>query len=171
MSESGDWVVIAAIVRAHGLRGMVTTSATGPTAATLEAGEALLVTGPGWRRALELAERAGTAARPLMRFTGIEDRDAAQALAGGEVRVPAARLPPPADPDTFYVRDLLGYAVGCGERELGSVAGVTNGPANDVLEIVTAEGPLLIPFTADAIVMIDTDRRRMTVRADLLWGG
>lgn len=166
--DSGEWVVIAAIVRAHGLRGMVTTSATGPTAATLEAGEALLVTGPGWRRAVELAERGGTAARPLMRFSGIEDRDAAQALAGGEVRVPAGRLPSPPDPDTFYVRDLIGYAVGCGDRALGSVAGVINGPANDVLEVAGAAGPVLIPFTADAIVAIDPAGRRMDVRADLL---
>lgn len=168
MTEPEDWVVIAAVVKAHGLKGMVATSATGPTAATLRVGEALVLTGPGWRRQVELVERAGTAARPLLRFAGIDDRAAAGALAGGEVRVPAGRLPPTPDVDTFYVRDLIGCEVSCAGRSLGRIAAVTNRPANDVLEVDGAGGPILIPFTADAIVTIDRPARRIEVRADLL---
>ena len=43
-------------------------------------------------------------------------------------------------------------------------------PANDVLEVSGADGDLLVPFTADAIVELDLASRRIVVRADLLTG-
>ena len=64
-----------------------------------------------------------------------------------------------------------------GDRPLGEVREVFSGPANDVLEVAPAPvaddpgataPPVLIPFTADAVVDLDVPGRRIVIRPDLL---
>ncbi|MFM8828415.1 MAG: ribosome maturation factor RimM, partial [Actinomycetota bacterium] len=104
----------------------------------------------------------------IVSFEGVDDRDAAAALTGGSVMVEPARLPAPDDPDTFYVRDLSGFEVRCGERLVGTVRDVQPGPANDALAVVTPDGEILLPFTADAVTAVDGGDRRITLREGLL---
>ena len=68
------------------------------------------------------------------------------------------------------MRDLVGCEVLLGERPAGTVAEVHAAPANDVLEVSGADGDLLVPFTADAVVELDLAARRIVVRPDLLSG-
>lgn len=164
-------VVIGRIGRPHGVRGAVRARGSGATLATLVPGQAveLRPTGGAPARTLVIAARAGTADEPILHFDGVDTREAAGALTNAEIAVPQDRLPGIGDPDTFFVRDLVGCAVIVGERRLGEVAEVIAGPANDVLEVDVPGAPrTLIPFTADAVRELDVSARRIVVRGDLL---
>jgi 16S rRNA processing protein RimM len=166
-------VVIGRIGRPHGIRGAVRARPSGRSLAAIAPGESVEVrpvAGPP--RTLVLATRAGTADGPILTFDGVTSREDAAALTGAELAVPAERVPPIDDPDTFLVTDLLGCAVHLGDRPLGDVREVFAGPANDVLEVVPPGGgedgpPVLIPFTADAVLDLDVPGRRIVVRPDL----
>jgi 16S rRNA processing protein RimM len=120
----------------------------------------------GGRRAM-IVERRGTDQRPILRFDCAADRDAAEALRGQEVEVPAATLPEP-DPDAYLHVDLIGCRVTAGERELGAVADVLVYPANDVLDIRGGEEPVLLPFVEDVVLSVDVAGRRIAIRDDFL---
>jgi 16S rRNA processing protein RimM len=173
-------VVIGRIGRPHGVRGAVRARPSGRTLAEIAVGESLEVRPAGGPpRTLVLAARAGTPDGPILTFDGVASREDAAALTGAELAVPRERVPPVDDPDTFLVRDLVGCRVLVGDRPIGEVREVFTGPANDVLEVVSPAGdadaaagaggpPVLIPFTADAVVELDVPGRRIVVRPDLL---
>jgi 16S rRNA processing protein RimM len=164
--------VIGHVRRAHGVRGGVRARATGPTLATLAAGAAVRLAPPqGPPRRVTLAAPPGGAAPDLvLAFAEVATREEAAGLAGAEILVPAGALAPLEDPDTHYVRDLVGFAVEAGGAPLGRVADVIPAPANDVLRILGPSGEVLVPFTADAVVEVDRGARRLRVRPDLLEG-
>lgn len=169
MGGPSDHVVIGRLGRPHGVAGVIHVRATGSTLATLTVGETVWLRGAdATAKPHVLAELAGTPDRLRAAFTGVDSRDAAAALTGAEVLVPAERLARLDEPDTFYVTDLVGCTVVLGGRELGPVREVHAAPANDVLEVDTPEGAVLIPFTADAVVDISLEARRIELRADLL---
>lgn len=166
--DPGERVAIARLGRPHGVQGAIAAHADGPTLGTLEPGEHVTVRVRGADRALVVAARRGEAPRAILEFRGIETRDGAALLTGGDLLVGASRLPEPDDPDTFYVRDLIGFAVHEGDLPIGAVADVHPGPANDCLMVRGERGDVLVPFTRDAVVDVDEDRRVVVLRADLL---
>jgi len=169
--SSTDTVLIGWVARAHGVRGAVRAKATGPTLGELAPGEWVVLRAPeGDERSARLESVAGDEGRPVLTFAGLEGREAAAALAGREIRVPAERVPALEDPDTFYVRDLVGCVVAAGGRELGQVVDVIPRPANDALEVEGPSGSLLVPLTDDAVEEIDLPGRRVHVRADIVLG-
>jgi 16S rRNA processing protein RimM len=168
MPDAGERVAIARLGRPHGVRGAITAHADGPTLGTLQPGESVTVRVGGADRPMVIAGRRGEAPKAVLAFEGVDSREGAAALTGGQVMVPTQRLPAPDDPDTFYVRDLIGFEVHEGARTVGVVRGVQPGPANDAL-VVSGEGDdLLLPFTRDAVVGIDTAARRVILREGLL---
>jgi len=106
------------------------------------------------------------AARPLgppekgmvaVRFAGVSDRAAAEALNGLKLFVPRDALPPPEDEEDFYHADLLGLSVRDDQgREIGRVAALHDFGAGDVLEVAPrAGGAVMIPFTRAAVPEVD----------------
>jgi 16S rRNA processing protein RimM len=99
----------------------------------------------------------------------IDDRDAAQALAGARVFVPRASFPTP-DKDEFYWVDLIGLAVvNRAGVELGSVSGLIETGPHCVLRVVSVgEAPRerLIPFVAAYVDAVDLPGRRIAVDWD-----
>jgi 16S rRNA processing protein RimM len=162
-------VVIGTIGRPHGIAGAVHSRASGPTLETIAPGDVVEVRPRGGEpRRLTVESRAGMADQPILRFAGVEGRDAASALTGAAIAVEADRVRALDDPDTFFVRDLIGCAVLLGDTPLGPVTEVHAGPANDALEVAAAEGPVLVPFTGDAVRELDLPGRRIVLRPDLL---
>lgn len=161
-------VVIGAVGRPHGVRGAVRARPFGATLADLAPGEQVEARPrEGASRALVLAGRAGTDDAPILAFEGLATREDAAALTGALLAVPGDRVVAPDEPDTFLVSDLVGCRVLLGDRELGRVREVVAGPANDALEVAGADGPLLVPFTADAVADLDVPAGRIVLRADL----
>lgn len=167
--DAGERVAIARLGRPHGVRGAITAHADGPTLGTLQPGEAVTVRAGGRDATLVLADRRGEAPKAILSFEGVGTREQASALTGGTVMVPLHRLPEADDPDTFYVRDLLGYEVRDGDRLVGTVRDILPGPANDALMVRDDAGEeILLPFTRDAVIRIDTAARAVVLREGLL---
>jgi 16S rRNA processing protein RimM len=79
---------------------------------------------------------------------------------GATLEVPRTDLPPP-EPGAFYVFQLVGLeVVEDGGRELGRVADVAPGVANDVLEL---DSGLALPLVEDCVREVDLDAGRIVV--------
>jgi 16S rRNA processing protein RimM len=160
--------VIGRIGRPHGVGGAVHSKGSGPTLPTLAVGEVIEVRPrEGDARQLTVTARSGMVDRPILAFEGVSSRDEASALAGAEILVPVDRVAGLDDPDTFFVRDLVGCEVLVGGRPLGPVTQVISAPANDVLEVSGVDGTVLVPFTADAVIDLDVPGGRIALRPDL----
>lgn len=93
---------------------------------------------------------------------GIADRDAAEALRGLTLSVPRNRLPRP-DEDEFYHVDLIGLAAVLTDgTPVGTVAGVFDFGAGDVLEL-RGDKTVLVPFTRDVVPVVDVAAGRVVI--------
>jgi 16S rRNA processing protein RimM len=96
---------------------------------------------------------AGTAERPIIRISGVGDRDAAGGLRGEPLMVDAGEL----TEDEYLVDDL----VGCDVPGLGEVRAVIAAPSCDLLEV--GDEQTLVPLISDAVTRIDTSARVIEV--------
>ena len=116
-------------------------------------------------RMLEIAQlRLTKADEAVVRFAGIENRNAAETIKGAHLYVPRAALPVP-EPGEFYHADLIGLGVedGSGNR-LGTVHAVHNFGAGDVLEIAFADGGSeFLPFNDTSVPLVDVAAGRVVV--------
>ena len=97
----------------------------------------------------------------------IDDRDAAQALAGARVFVPRASFPTP-DEGEFYWVDLIDLAVvNRGGVALGQVTGLIETGPHCVLRVQEPGGhERLIPFVSAYVDAVDLPGRRIAVDWD-----
>jgi len=104
----------------------------------------------------------------IARLAGINDREAARALANAKLYVRRERLPEPAAADEFYHADLIGLAVigPAGER-LGTVVAVHNFGAGDLIEVQQAAGcsTQMLRFDAATVPVVDIAAGRIVVAA------
>ncbi|MEE3362877.1 MAG: ribosome maturation factor RimM [Anaerovoracaceae bacterium] len=104
-------------------------------------------------------------AAPIIKVSGIDDRDASEAAKGKPVYMYAEDLPE-LEEGEFYVRDMIGAAV---VREDGSAVGTLkdiSGASGQDMYIVEREGAkdLLIPGVPEFICDVDLESRKVTVR-------
>jgi 16S rRNA processing protein RimM len=143
--------------RPHGLDGSF--HVTRPDARLLAGRSELLVDGVLRR----IERRAGTPERPIFRLEGCAGREAAEALRGAQLSVPAAEAPP-LEPGEFWAHELEGCVVVDGERRLGEVRRMLPLPSCEALEVaLDSGGELLVPMVRDAVRSIDIRARRIDV--------
>ncbi len=151
---AGRRILMGVVGRPHGVRGLVHVHSYTANPADL-AGYGPLLDDGG--RAWTLAWRgAGVAALMDADGRALADRGAAERLTNTRLYVERDRLPP-ADPDEFYLADLVGMAaLDRSGRSMGRVAVVHDYGAGTSLEI-EREGmaPLLLPFTQACVPDID----------------
>lgn len=100
-----------------------------------------------------------------VRVADVDSRDAAEALAGTELYIDRAALPEPDDSE-YYHADLVGLRA---ELEDGTVFGTIKAlfdfGAGEMLEITLASGgDVFLPFTTEAVPLVDIDGGRVVVR-------
>ena len=157
-----DWVCVAQVASAHGLRGLL------KLRCFTERPEDVAAYGPVFDqsgRRLELEVIGPAPGGVLARGQGIGDRNAAEALRGAELFVPRSALPELA-PDEFYYSDLEGMeALRPDGSHFGMVDGVANFGAGDLIEVVADDGQRIsLPFTREIVPSIDLERRRLVVQ-------
>lgn len=108
-------------------------------------------------RAFEVIDIRPTKTVVVVRFRGVNGRDAAEALNGTELFIDRSALPDDGEEDEFYHADLIGLAV---KDETGAAVGkvtaVQNFGGGDILEISHAgRKGVLVPFTEAAVPEID----------------
>jgi len=143
--------------RPHGLDGSF--HVTRPDARLLAGRTELLVDGV----LRQIERRAGTPERPILRLAGFAGREAAEALRGAQLAVPAAEAPP-LEAGEFWAHELEGCVVVDGERRVGEVRRMLPLPSCEALEVALDDGDeLLVPMVRDAIRSVDVRGRRIDV--------
>ncbi len=109
-------------------------------------------------RSLEVLDARPAKNVVVMRFLGINDRTAAEALRGTDLFVDRSSLPDDdLDDDEFFYADLEGLeAIDVDGRIYGVVSGVFDFGGGDLLELKgPGLRPTLIPFSEAAVLEID----------------
>jgi 16S rRNA processing protein RimM len=143
--------------RPHGLDGSFHVKRA--DAKLLAAAEELWVHG----RRERVERRAGTPERPILRLAGHSGRDAAEALRGAALAIPADRAPA-LEPGEYWAHELAGCSVWDGDRHVGEVRRMLPLPSCEALEVERPDGgELLVPMVRDAVRSVDVAARRIDV--------
>ncbi len=152
-------LVVGRITRPHGVRGeLIVEVRTDDPELRLAAG-AVLATEPAAAGPLTVAGPRWHSGRLLVRFTGIEDRNAADALRGTLLMVDSDELEDLPDPDEFRDHQLIGLTViASGGERVGNVADVLH-YGQDLLVVAgsgeRAGAEILIPFVSAIVSDVD----------------
>ncbi|HEX7506308.1 MAG TPA: ribosome maturation factor RimM [Polyangia bacterium] len=100
----------------------------------------------------------------LVRFAGIESREAAAALAGQELHMPRAAFCPLEEAE-FYVEDIVGCeAFAPDGQRIGRVTGTFWNGAQDVMTIAGDDGSeCLLPVVSEYLLQFERAARRLIV--------
>ena len=161
-------MVVGRVLRPHGVRGEVLVEVLSDApdrfapgaevaAGDPESGEPL--------RPLEVAAARLHQGRMLLRFAGVEDRDATEPLRGRLLSIPmeAARQ---LGPDEFWRHQLVGLAVVDQHgKDRGVVSEVVTGAAHDLLEVRRPDGVTVLVPTVAALIEVQLDQGRVVVQA------
>ena len=160
-------ILIGQIMGAFGVRGeLKIQSHTVPESAILRYQPWTLRDPRGGERQLQGVRGRSGSKGIVASLPDITDRDAAEALRGGELYVDRAVLPPP-KPGEYYWVDLEGLQVATMDGvALGRVDHLNSTGANDVI-VVQGERERMIPFVQpDVITQIDFDAGLIVVDWD-----
>lgn len=113
------------------------------------------------------------AGRLVMKLSGCESINDAEALAGRRVLIPADEMPQ-LDADTFFVSDLVGCSFFDGDEQLGTIVDLEFPVGSDgrrlddaaqllVVEIPGEDEPVLVPFIRAWLDRVDVAARRVTM--------
>jgi 16S rRNA processing protein RimM len=164
VSPGPAWVAVGRITRAHGVKGEVAVLVLSQVAERFEPGSRLFLS-EGEDRPVTVGAVRPHRQRLLVQFEEVEDRDAAEALQGAYLFVPAGAAPQLPDGE-FWTHDLIGCEVVTTEgRSLGSIREVIHTPANDVWAAEGDGGEILVPALKDVVEEVDVKARRVVVRA------
>jgi 16S rRNA processing protein RimM len=99
----------------------------------------------------------------LVRFDGVSDRTAAEALRGVSLWIEEADRRA-LGPDEYWPDDLVGYAVvSTAGVLLGTVTGLVEGAAQDRLVVATPAGVTEVPFVTALVPEVDPIARTVVV--------
>jgi len=156
MAESEDWLIVGKLVGAQGLQGELRVN---PAS---DFPERFTTPGSRWLRSrkgeepkeIQLKKGRQLPGKSLfiVRLEGINSRDAAEALVGQELLVPASDRPE-LEEGEFHLLDLVGLEARLhpDEAAIGVVTDLISG-GNDLLELKTSAGrTMLIPFVESIV--------------------
>ncbi|MBN9029233.1 MAG: ribosome maturation factor RimM [Rhizobiales bacterium 63-7] len=157
MSKLENPVLMATVGAAQGLRGevRVKTFTADPTALG-DYGNLHSLDG----RTFEILDIREAKNIAIVRFRGINDRNAAEALNGLDLYVERDNLPDDElEDDEFFYADLEGLeALDADGKSYGTVSAVFDFGAGDLLELKgPGRRPVLIPFSEKAVLEIDLE--------------
>ncbi|MGH7680517.1 MAG: ribosome maturation factor RimM [Candidatus Eiseniibacteriota bacterium] len=168
-TEEGDEPVLVGIIaRAHGLGGEVVVDSYSDAPDRFAPGRTLLAEFPSGKTApLVVATSRPFQERLLVRFEGVSDRTAAEALHGGTLSI-ARRDVEPLPEGRHYRFELIGLRVRTRDGEfMGTIEDVFATGSNDVYVVNGPRGEILLPALADVIVAVDVEGGGMTVAPPL----
>jgi 16S rRNA processing protein RimM len=157
--------VVGRVARAHGIRGQVIVNLETdfPQERFRPGAELFVKRSSGAVEALVVTTARFQHERPVIGLRGVEDMNAASALVGAELRVPAGRLAKLPD-GTFYRHDLVGCAVETVDgAQVGVVTAVEGSMAGSRLVVAAKRGDVLIPLAVEICRTIDPAGRRIVI--------
>lgn len=166
MAERAPFVELAAVVRAHGLRGEVIVKLFNAQSELLFEVDELLMRLPDGKPEPVLIQRARRHPKGgLVSFDGIFSREGAEAIRGAVLGLPREQLPE-LDEDEFYYTDLLGLqALDEDGKRIGEVADVIDYPSAVCLKVVGDEAQWEIPALDRYLGEVDPDGGVLVITA------
>jgi len=160
-------LVVARVGRAHGVKGELAVEVRTDEPESRLAPGSVLVTDPPERGPLTVLASRDHSGRLLMRFQGVHDRTAAEALRGTLLQVDVDPDMVPDEDDAWYDHQLVGLTVvDTGGAVVGTVADVLHLPAQDVLAVARPDGTeALVPFVSEIVPAVDVAAGRVVVDA------
>jgi 16S rRNA processing protein RimM len=161
-----DMAVVGRIARAHGIRGQVIVNLdTDFPSERFRPGSEVFVCRNGVVQPLRMSSVRFQRDRPVIGLEGVENMNAAEALSGLELRVPADQLMT-LPPGTYYHHDLIGCRVETRDgARVGEVEAVDASSGGTRLVVDDRGSEILIPLVADICPIIDVDAKRIIVDA------
>jgi 16S rRNA processing protein RimM len=161
-------LVVGRVIKAHGVAGEVAVDVrTDDPETRFAAGAELRVRSKsGGERRYVVESAREHSGRLLVRLTGVDDRNAADALRGSLFLVDTEDLPPIDDPDEFYDHQLEGLRVVTTDGQLiGNVAEVLHTAAGELLAVTSETGAeVLVPFVS--AIVTDVSLADQTIEID-----
>ncbi|MGK5497048.1 ribosome maturation factor RimM [Streptomyces sp. URMC 125] len=158
-------LVVARIGRAHGIKGEVTVEVRTDEPEVRLAPGAVLATDPASVGPLTIAAGRVHSGRLLLRFEGVRDRTAAEALRNTLLIAEVDPDETPEDPDEYYDHQLVDLDVVTRDgAAVGRIEEIAHLPYQDLLVVRREDGgEVLIPFVAEIVPEIDLEAQRAVV--------
>lgn len=165
---SAPLLAVARIKKPHGLKGDVYAwvLTDRPEDVLVEGRELMRLDAMGRARGVRVViERSRPYHRQwLLKFRGLDDRTAVEALGQELLGVPAEELEPPAA-DELYVHELPGADVVVNGVVVGRVTELVDVPGGNLLAVDVGGREVLVPFRRPIVQRIDRAARRIEVEA------
>ncbi len=167
-----NWILVGVAGAPHGVRGELRLKSYTETPLGIAAYATIWAGEPPLRRLTFASARLLKDDMLVVRFQGVEAREAAQALKNTKLFVARADLPPVKE-DEFYHADLIGLdALGPDGARLGFVSALENFGAGDLLEITPPRGDsFYVPFTRAFVPVVDLSTQRIVLAAEAVQAG
>ncbi|MEV6261760.1 ribosome maturation factor RimM [Streptomyces sp. NPDC051784] len=158
-------LVVARIGRAHGIKGEVTVEVRTDEPELRLGPGAVLITEPAHAGPLTIETGRVHSGRLLLRFEGVRDRTAAEALRNTLLiaEVDPAELPD--DPEEFYDHQLIDLDVVLADgTEIGRITEISHLPSQDLFIVERPDGSeVMIPFVEEIVTEIDLEEQRAVI--------
>lgn len=158
-------LVVARIGRAHGVKGEVTVEVRTDEPELRLGPGAVLATEPAGAGPLTIETGRVHSGRLLLRFEGVRDRTAAEALRNTLLIAEVDPAELPEDPEEFYDHQLMDLDVVLADgTEIGRITEITHLPSQDLFIVERPDGSeVMIPFVEEIVTEIDLAEQRAVI--------
>ncbi|MFF7779518.1 ribosome maturation factor RimM [Streptomyces tanashiensis] len=158
-------LVVARIGRAHGIKGEVTVEVRTDEPELRLGPGAVLLTDPASAGPLTIETGKVHSGKLLLRFEGVRDRNAAEALRNTLL---IAEIDPeelPEEEDEYYDHQLMDLDVVLADgTEIGRITEISHLPSQDLFIVERPDGTeLMIPFVSSIVTEIDLEEQRAVI--------
>ncbi|MGW5529882.1 ribosome maturation factor RimM [Streptomyces xanthochromogenes] len=158
-------LVVARIGRAHGIKGEVTVEVRTDEPELRLGPGAVLTTDPASAGPLTIETGRVHSGRLLLRFEGVRDRTAAEALRNTLLIADVDPAELPEEPDEYYDHQLMDLDVVLADgTEVGRITEITHLPSQDLFIVERPDGSeVMIPFVEQIVTEIDLQEQRAVI--------
>ncbi|MCK1820971.1 ribosome maturation factor RimM [Streptomyces sp. XM83C] len=158
-------LVVARIGRAHGIRGEVTVEVRTDEPELRLGPGAVLATDPASRGPLTIASGRVHSGRLLLRFEGVDDRNAAEALRNTLLIADIDPDELPDGEDEYYDHQLIDLDVVLADgTEVGRITEISHLPSQDLFIVERPDGSeVMIPFVEEIVTAIDLAEQKAVI--------
>ncbi|MFF9066801.1 ribosome maturation factor RimM [Streptomyces sp. NPDC014891] len=158
-------LVVARIGRAHGIKGEVTVEVRTDEPELRLGPGAVLLTDPAATGPLTIETGRVHSGRLLLRFEGVRDRNAAEALRNTLLIAEVDPAEMPEEEDEYYDHQLMDLDVVLADgTEIGRITEISHLPSQDLFIVERPDGTeLMIPFVESIVTEIDLEEQRAVI--------
>lgn len=159
--EIASPVLVAKIIKPHGIRGEVVLESWTDVEGRLENRPAFLLIEQGKvLREIQVESRRFIMGRPVFKFAGVSDRTQAESLRNMQLGIPEEELGD-LPPNQYFIFQLVGMSVVLKDgQEVGKVSDVLPTEGGDLLEL---DNGSLVPFVDEICLDVDLEGKRIVI--------